>query len=99
MKLRLTLLTAATLTAFTFAAHAAEKQTFVLVHGGWPYEKEAGVMLMKPNVYADFSAQVLLRSPRAIAQALHPDPATGRIDPAHPGPGTLIDVLPPFAGG
>src|SRR5450830_1448853 len=27
----------------------------------------------------------------AIAQALHPDPVTGRIDPAHPGPGTLID--------
>lgn len=27
----------------------------------------------------------------AIAQALHPDPATGRIDPIHPGSGTLID--------
>lgn len=27
----------------------------------------------------------------AIAQALHPDPATGRIDPTNPGPGTLID--------
>lgn len=31
MKLRLTLLTAATLTAFTFAAHAAEKGTIMMV--------------------------------------------------------------------
>ncbi|RUP26715.1 MAG: multifunctional CCA addition/repair protein [Curvibacter sp.] len=27
----------------------------------------------------------------AIAQALHPDPASGRIDPKNPGPGTLVD--------
>lgn len=27
----------------------------------------------------------------AIAQALHPDPTTGRIDPEHPGTGDLID--------
>ena len=27
----------------------------------------------------------------AIAQALHPDPTTGRIDPEHPGTGALID--------
>lgn len=43
---------------------------FVIVHGGWPYDKEAGVMLMKPNVYADFSVQPLLRSTRALSTTL-----------------------------
>jgi predicted TIM-barrel fold metal-dependent hydrolase len=43
---------------------------FVIVHGGWPYDKEAGVMLQKPNVYADFSVQPLLRSTRALSITL-----------------------------
>jgi hypothetical protein len=43
---------------------------FCLLHGGWPFEREAGVMLIKPNVYADFSAQVFLRSTRALANVL-----------------------------
>ena len=30
---------------------------FVLVHGGYPFVKEAEFLLEKPNVYADFSAQ------------------------------------------
>ena len=46
------------------------KTTFVLVHGGWPFERETGVMLMKPNVHADFSAQTFLRSTRALAVTL-----------------------------
>lgn len=33
------------------------KTTFVLIHGGWPFDKEAGPLLMHPNVYADCSAQ------------------------------------------
>ena len=33
---------------------------FVMLHGGWPFEREAGVMLIKPNVYADFSSQTFL---------------------------------------
>ena len=43
---------------------------FVIIHGGWPFEEEAGVMLMKPNVYADFSAQTFLRSPYALSKTL-----------------------------
>lgn len=43
---------------------------FVLVHGGWPYERETGALLMKPNVYVDFSAQTLMRSTRAVAETL-----------------------------
>lgn len=43
---------------------------FVMVHGGWPFEREAGVMLIKPNVYADFSDQPFLRSTEALSQVL-----------------------------
>lgn len=43
---------------------------FVLIHGGWPFEREAGVMLIKPNVYVDFSAQAFLRSTRALSATL-----------------------------
>ena len=43
---------------------------FCMLHGGWPFEREAGVMLIKPNVYADFSAQGFLRSTRALASVL-----------------------------
>lgn len=44
--------------------------SFVLIHGGWPFEREAGAMLMKPNVYADFSAQTFLRSTEALSETL-----------------------------
>ncbi len=51
--------------------HPTLRQTkFVLVHGGWPYDAEAGALLMKPNVYADFSAQPLLRTTRALSRTL-----------------------------
>jgi uncharacterized protein len=43
---------------------------FVLIHGGWPFDRQAGVMLIKPNVYADFSAQTFLRSSRALSETL-----------------------------
>ena len=43
---------------------------FVIIHGGWPFDKQAGVLLIKPNVYADFSSQTFLRSPRALSETL-----------------------------
>jgi hypothetical protein len=43
---------------------------FVMLHGGWPFVREAGVMLIKPNVYADFSSQTFLRSTRALSEML-----------------------------
>ncbi|MHC4254758.1 MAG: amidohydrolase family protein [Planctomycetota bacterium] len=43
---------------------------FVMIHGGWPFEKEAGAMLIKPNVYADFSAQAFLRSTHALSKTI-----------------------------
>jgi predicted TIM-barrel fold metal-dependent hydrolase len=43
---------------------------FVLIHGGWPFVKEAAQLLSKPNVYADFSVQDLLLYPRALSETL-----------------------------
>jgi hypothetical protein len=43
---------------------------FVLVHGGWPFTREAGFLTGKPNVYADFSAQTFLLSPRKLSDVL-----------------------------
>jgi predicted TIM-barrel fold metal-dependent hydrolase len=46
------------------------KTTFVLVHGGEPFTQQAAFLLGKPNVYADFSAQTFLFSPRVLSDSL-----------------------------
>jgi hypothetical protein len=46
------------------------KTNFVLIHGGWPFIKEAAHLMMKPNVYADFSVQNLLLYPRPLSETL-----------------------------
>lgn len=43
------------------------KTSFVLLHGGWPFVREAGSLLQKPNVYLDLSQQALTFSPRTLA--------------------------------
>jgi predicted TIM-barrel fold metal-dependent hydrolase len=53
-----------------FNDETLRQTNFVMLHGGWPFERQAGVMLMKPNVYADFSSQTFLRSARALAATL-----------------------------
>jgi predicted TIM-barrel fold metal-dependent hydrolase len=40
---------------------------FVLLHGGWPFVREAGSLLQKPNVYLDLSQQSLAFPPRTLA--------------------------------
>ena len=40
---------------------------FVLLHGGWPYVREAGAMLQKPNFYLDMSQQALIFPPHTLA--------------------------------
>ena len=63
---------------------------FVMIHGGWPFEKEAGAMLQKPNVYADFSAQTFLRSTHALSETIrawlewHPEKVLFGTDAATP---------------
>ena len=46
------------------------KTNFVLIHGGWPFTEQTAALLLKPNVYADFSAQTFLRTPHALAATL-----------------------------
>lgn len=49
---------------------ALRKTTFVIVHGGWPFTKETAFLFTKPNVYADYSEQTWLLSPRELADNL-----------------------------
>jgi predicted TIM-barrel fold metal-dependent hydrolase len=53
-----------------FNDEALRQTNFVMLHGGWPFEQEAGVMLIKPTVYADFSSQTFLRSTWALSRVL-----------------------------
>jgi hypothetical protein len=46
------------------------KTNFVLLHGGWPFVREMGALLQKPNVYADISSQALTMTPHTLAQWL-----------------------------
>src|SRR5437868_6301359 len=46
------------------------KTNFVVVHGGYPFTKEMGSLMSKPNVYADFSAQTFFPYPRALSEIL-----------------------------
>lgn len=49
---------------------ALRKTKFVMVHGGWPYVREIGALLSKPNAYLDISAQTLLLPPASVAATL-----------------------------
>jgi predicted TIM-barrel fold metal-dependent hydrolase len=49
---------------------ALRKTTFVLLHGGAPFDREIAFLVAKPNVYADFSAQTALLSPHALGEVL-----------------------------
>jgi len=47
------------------------KTAFVLVHGGaGPFTKQVAYLLMKPNVYADFSEQTWLISARKLSEVV-----------------------------
>jgi len=47
------------------------KTTFVLLHGGaGPYSKQVAALLMKPNVYTDFSEQTWLLPTRELAASI-----------------------------
>ncbi len=46
---------------------AMRKTNFVMLHGGWPYVREASAMTLKPNFYLDISQQTLLFPARTLA--------------------------------
>jgi predicted TIM-barrel fold metal-dependent hydrolase len=43
---------------------------FVILHGGWPFVREIGALLQKPNVYLDISQQALVIPPRTQSKWL-----------------------------
>jgi uncharacterized protein len=43
------------------------KTRFVMLHGGWPFVREAGSLLQKPNVFLDLSQEALTFPPRTLA--------------------------------
>jgi uncharacterized protein len=43
------------------------KTRFVLLHGGWPFVREAGALLQKPNVYLDLSQETLSFSAKTLS--------------------------------
>ena len=46
------------------------KTKFVLLHGGWPFTKQAASMTLKPNVYVDTSGLLYFAYPTEVAQAM-----------------------------
>ena len=53
-----------------FNAPKLRHTNFVMLHGGWPFTREAGALLTKPNAYVDFSNLTFMNYPRAVAQML-----------------------------
>ncbi len=43
---------------------------FVMLHGSWPFAREAAVLILKPNVFVDFSGFGYLTYPVEAARAL-----------------------------
>lgn len=46
------------------------KTKFVMLHGGWPFAREAAAEILKPNAYLDISAFMYLGYPREAARAV-----------------------------
>ena len=46
------------------------KTKFVMLHGAWPFTREAGTLILKPNVYLDFSACSYLTYPAQAGRDL-----------------------------
>jgi predicted TIM-barrel fold metal-dependent hydrolase len=53
-----------------FNDESLRKTNFVIIHGGYPFTKETGSLISKPNVYADFSAQTFFVYPRELSEVL-----------------------------
>jgi predicted TIM-barrel fold metal-dependent hydrolase len=49
---------------------ALRRTNFVMLHGGWPFSRQATALLTKPNAYIDVSVQGLILPPSDVAQSL-----------------------------
>lgn len=50
-----------------FNAPRLRQTQFVMLHGGWPFVREAGALLQKPNAWLDLSQQSLIIPPHTLA--------------------------------
>jgi uncharacterized protein len=50
-----------------FNAPKLRQTQFVMLHGGWPFVREAGALLQKPNAWLDLSQQSLIIPPHTLA--------------------------------
>lgn len=50
--------------------YSLRNTTFVLVHGGFPFDRATATLIKKPNVYTDFSGLVFFVSPSLASQTL-----------------------------
>jgi predicted TIM-barrel fold metal-dependent hydrolase len=46
--------------------------TFVLLHGGTPFERTVSALILKPNVFVDMSMLALLWSPAELSRTIRP---------------------------
>ncbi len=49
---------------------ALRRTKFVMLHGAWPFTREAAALILKPNVYLDYSGFSYLTYPAEAARAL-----------------------------
>jgi len=49
---------------------ALRKTKFVMLHGAWPFTREAGTLILKPNVFLDFSGWSYMTYPRQATRDL-----------------------------
>jgi predicted TIM-barrel fold metal-dependent hydrolase len=49
---------------------ALRQTKFVMLHGGWPFTREIGALLTKPNAYLDYSNQGMIVSAATMAETL-----------------------------
>ena len=61
-----------TLLSSVFNDPALRQTNFVLLHGGYPFDRHVASLLNKPNVYVDFSALDLLLSSAELARVIRP---------------------------
>ncbi len=49
---------------------ALRKTKFVMLHGAWPFASQAAALILKPNVYVDFSGFAYLTYPAEASRAI-----------------------------
>lgn len=52
--------------------YGLQETIYVLVHGGFPFDRTVSSLIKKPNVYADISGQTFFRSRNELSETIQP---------------------------